>query len=79
MTACCVEGCERPARYAVYAAYGPDLAVHPVVHRYPMPMWRCCTECVSGLMAADSQMFMSTRMFVVRVDCPTGGDQEREV
>jgi hypothetical protein len=68
MTACCVEGCEQPARFAVYAAYddGPDLTVHPVVHRYPMPMWRCCAECVAGLMAADSGSLMSTRMFVVQ-------------
>ena len=73
---CSVEGCDGPGTFAVYSAYddGPDLCVHPVVHRYPMPMWRCCGECLAGLMSADSRAMMSTRQFVVRVDAPTGGD-----
>jgi len=64
----CAE-CPTHLRYLVYAAYDPEypehLQIHPLVHRYPRPMYDVCPDHLMGAIVADSVAGRGTYQWVV--------------
>lgn len=67
MSECAHDGCDKQARWLVYAAHDEDaLAVHPTVGRYPAPMAKTCGDHLTWELGRDAASFASTMQWVVK-------------
>ena len=73
MTECYHDGCDRTARWSVYAAYDADpSAVNPTVTRYPMPMVEVCNDHLTWELGRDAASSGSTGQWVVKPSTSRG-------